>query len=104
MYSSKGGKSFPAIIDHSFVLKVEPILMKAKVDIMFVGHTHSYERTCAVYNGNCKGMSKKDKNGVDTYDGTNYAAPIHVIAGMAGFQLDAFTATPKVISSISNVA
>lgn len=98
MYSSKGGKSiYPALIDPSFVLAVEPVLMRSKVDIMFVGHHHNYERTCAVYNGKCYGTIKKDKNGVETYYGKKYTAPVHIIAGMAGFALDPFTTSPKVI-------
>ena len=35
----------------------------------------------------------KDVNGIDTYDNSNYRAPIHVVIGMAGFTLDGFSNT-----------
>lgn len=35
-------------------------------------------------------MPKKDSNGIDTYDHSNYTAPVHAIIGMAGFSLDKF--------------
>lgn len=57
---------------------------------MLFGHVHNYERTCAVYDNECKGMPTKDKDGVDTYDNNNYTAPVHAIIGMAGFTLDNF--------------
>ncbi|OAY84903.1 putative inactive purple acid phosphatase 24 [Ananas comosus] len=66
-----------------------------QVDLVFFGHVHNYERTCAVYGGECKGMPKKDKNGVDTYDNSNYTAPVHVVVGTGGFVLDSFSHNPK---------
>ena len=32
---------------------VEPLLRAGKVNLMLVGHQHSYERSCPVYNGSC---------------------------------------------------
>jgi acid phosphatase type 7 len=64
------------------------------VDLVFLGHVHNYERACAVYKRKCKGMPKKDAGGIDTYDNSNYTAPVHVIAGAGGFSLDNF---PKII-------
>ncbi|KAG1365469.1 putative inactive purple acid phosphatase 24 [Cocos nucifera] len=61
-----------------------------QVDLVLFGHVHNYERTCAVYDDECKGMPTKDKDGVDTYDNNNYKAPVHAIIGMAGFTLDNF--------------
>jgi len=55
------------------------------------GHVHNYERTCALYNGKCKANPVKDDSGIDTYDNTNYTAPVHAIIGMAGFTLDKFS-------------
>ena len=55
------------------------------------GHVHNYERTCAVYQGECKAMPTKDANGVDTYNNSNYSAPVQAVIGMAGFSLDKFT-------------
>ncbi|XP_071720611.1 probable inactive purple acid phosphatase 27 isoform X1 [Rutidosis leptorrhynchoides] len=84
MYTSCGG------VDPTFVLTVEPLLIKNKVDLVLFGHVHNYERTCAVYGNECKAMPKKRGNGVDTYDNNNYTAPVHAIIGMAGFRLDTF--------------
>ena len=36
-------------------------------------------------------MPTKDVNGVDTYDNSNYNAPVQAVIGMAGFTLDNFT-------------
>lgn len=33
----------------------------------------------------------KDENGIDTYDNSNYTAPIQAVIGMAGFTLDNFS-------------
>jgi hypothetical protein len=61
------------------------------VDLVFFGHVHNYERTCAVYQGDCRGKPKKDANGIDTYDNNNYTAPVHAVVGAAGFKLDGFS-------------
>lgn len=58
--------------------------------MVLFGHVHNYERTCAVYENECKAMPKKDSSGIDTYDSSKYAAPVHAIIGMAGFTLDQF--------------
>lgn len=60
------------------------------------GHVHNYERTCAVYNNECKGMPQKDASGSDVYDNGNYTAPVQAVIGMAGFSLDKF---PKTVVS-----
>jgi len=69
-----------------------------QVDLALFGHTHNYERTCSVLQHECKALPKKDKNGVDTYDGRNYSAPVQLVIGMAGFTLDTFS-TNVIISS-----
>lgn len=61
-----------------------------QVDLVLFGHVHNYERTCSIYQNQCKAMPTKDKNGVDTYDNRNYSAPVHAVIGMAGFTLDKF--------------
>lgn len=91
MYTSSPGNPIFPSVDRQFVDSVEPLLRASKVDLALFGHVHNYERTCAVYDKKCKGMPKKDANGVDTYDNSNYTAPVHAIIGMAGFQLDNFT-------------
>jgi hypothetical protein len=58
--------------------------------LVLFGHVHNYERSCSVYENECKALPRKDKNGIDTYDHSNYSAPVHVVVGMAGFTLDKF--------------
>ncbi|XP_027354282.1 probable inactive purple acid phosphatase 27 [Abrus precatorius] len=88
MYTSYSGFSS---VDGNFVKDVEPLLLENKVDLVLFGHVHNYERTCSVYQNECKSMPTKDKNGVDTYDNSNYTAPVHAVIGMAGFTLDQFS-------------
>ncbi|KAK1370470.1 Purple acid phosphatase [Heracleum sosnowskyi] len=96
MYSTPGdGLILIPSVDTDFVAAVEPLLLSNRVDLALFGHVHNYERTCAVYGGECKAMPKKDANGVDTYDNTNYKAPVHAIIGMAGFKLDSFSSTAE---------
>ncbi|ONK71228.1 uncharacterized protein A4U43_C04F6200 [Asparagus officinalis] len=88
MYSSVS--SIPPSTDSRFVKSIEPLLMEYKVDLVLFGHVHNYERTCAIYQKECKAMPKKGKDGIDTYDNNNYTGPVHAIIGMAGFSLDEF--------------
>ncbi|KAK1316388.1 putative inactive purple acid phosphatase 27 [Acorus calamus] len=71
---TQGG--FLPSVDPDFVKSIEPLLLDNKVDLVLVGHVHNYERTCAVFDKECKGMPKKDKDGIDTYDNRNYSAPV----------------------------
>ncbi|KHN11728.1 Putative inactive purple acid phosphatase 27 [Glycine soja] len=77
--------------ENKFMKAVEPLLLENKVDLVLFGHVHNYERTCSVFQNECKSMPTKDKNGMDTYDGRNYSAPVHAVIGMAGFTLDKFS-------------
>ncbi|KAB1228219.1 putative inactive purple acid phosphatase 27 [Morella rubra] len=88
MYTSSNADTS---VDSSFVDSVEPLLLQYQVDLALFGHVHNYERTCAVYQGQCLALPTKDANGVDTYDNSNYNAPVQAIIGMAGFALDNFT-------------
>jgi hypothetical protein len=74
-----------------------------QVDLVLFGHVHNYERSCSVYENECKALPRKDKNGIDTYDHSNYSAPVHVVVGMAGFTLDKFSnyVSKSHISSLS---
>ncbi|KAA8537299.1 hypothetical protein F0562_027014 [Nyssa sinensis] len=92
MYSSSDSIGIIPSVDDRFVQAVEPLLLANKVDLVFFGHVHNYERTCAVYQKQCKAMPKKDGNGIDVYDNSNYSAPVQAIIGMAGFTLDKFPA------------
>ncbi|KAJ8900268.1 hypothetical protein K2173_024908 [Erythroxylum novogranatense] len=91
MYSSGTGLFS---VDKLFAAAVEPLLLKSKVDLALFGHVHNYERTCSVYQKKCLAMPTKDGNGVDTYNHTNYVAPVQAVIGMAGFSLDGFIETP----------
>uniref|UniRef100_A0A2N9EWZ4 Purple acid phosphatase n=1 Tax=Fagus sylvatica TaxID=28930 RepID=A0A2N9EWZ4_FAGSY len=87
MYTSSDGLFN---VDKNFVEAVEPLLLDNKVDLALFGHVHNYERTCAIYQGECKAMPTTDENGINTYDNNNYSAPVHAVIGMAGFTLDKF--------------
>lgn len=91
MYTSGSGGG----ADQGFLDAVEPLLLDNKVDLVLFGHVHNYERTCSVYQNECKAMPKKDQSGVDTYDHSNYSAPVQVVIGMAGFSLDDFLDEPS---------
>ncbi|KAJ4711572.1 Purple acid phosphatase [Melia azedarach] len=85
MYSS-----LTSSVDKNFVDAVEPLLLDNKVDVVLFGHVHNYERSCSVYNQKCLGMPRKDSDGIDTYDHSNYTAPVQAVIGMGGFTLDKF--------------
>ncbi|KQK10182.1 nucleotide pyrophosphatase/phosphodiesterase [Brachypodium distachyon] len=102
MYSSI--QSILPSVDPNFVASVEPLLLNNMVDLVFFGHVHNYERTCAVYQGKCKSMPKKDANGIDTYDNSNYTAPVHAIVGAGGFSLDGFSSINRKSWSVSRVS
>ncbi|KAL9370109.1 hypothetical protein Peur_041308 [Populus x canadensis] len=87
MYSSTDGFS----TDDKFTKAVEPLLVQYKVDMVLFGHVHNYERTCSVYESNCLAIPSKDRNGIDTYDHSNFSAPMQAVIGMAGFSLDNFS-------------
>ncbi|XP_048330082.2 probable inactive purple acid phosphatase 27 [Ziziphus jujuba] len=87
MYTSSSGLTN---VDQNFVDEVEPLLLDNKVDLALFGHVHNYERTCSIYDGECKGMPTKDKTGIDVYDHSNYTATVQAVIGMAGFKLDKF--------------
>ncbi|XP_021887436.1 probable inactive purple acid phosphatase 27 [Carica papaya] len=92
MYSTGIGISN---VDKNFVDVVEPLLLENKVDLALFGHVHNYERSCSVYESHCFSMPEKNENGIDTYDHSNYSAPVQVVIGMAGFTLDKFSLAEK---------
>ena len=53
---------------------VEPLLLRHGVDMVWVGHHHSYQRTCRVANGTCLGSSAEQ----------GVRAPIHITMGTGG--------------------
>lgn len=62
-------------------LHLEPLLAKYRVDLVFSGHYHSYERTCPVFQGRC--FSEKLPSGLEKAH-----APVHIMVGSAGADLD----------------
>lgn len=60
------------------------------MDLALWGHVHNYERTCAVNNSQCLNYPIRDNGGFDNYKSSMYSAPVHVIIGMSGFELDSF--------------
>ncbi|CAM6025197.1 unnamed protein product [Sphagnum balticum] len=86
-------------VDPSFLPAIEPLLLNGKVDLAVWGHVHNYERTCAVYKSKCL-ASPSNVNGVDTYNNTDYKAPVHAVIGMAGFTLDSFSTAPHTWSLV----
>jgi hypothetical protein len=54
---------------------LEDLLVKYHVNLALWGHHHSYQRTCPIYNMTCGG----------------YEFPVHVVIGMAGFELSLTT-------------
>ncbi|XP_038690624.1 probable inactive purple acid phosphatase 27 isoform X1 [Tripterygium wilfordii] len=88
MYSStKGG----ANVNKNFVSAVEPLLRKYKVDLAIWAHVRNYERTCNVYESQCVALPKKVEDEGETYDASNYTAPVHVVVGTGGATLDQFS-------------
>ena len=70
MYSSQLCEDADNKTSFIFRRNVEPLLLQHRVDVVMVGHQHSYERTCRVRNGTCVG---DDQHGV-----------VHITAGSAG--------------------
>ncbi|CAA0831306.1 Probable inactive purple acid phosphatase 27 [Striga hermonthica] len=91
-------------VDHMFIDAIEPLLLQNKVDLVLFGHIYNYERTCAVYQKMCLSMPTKEGNGIDTYDNTNYTAPVHAIIGMAGFTIEEFPTDRNNNWSLSRIA
>jgi hypothetical protein len=77
MYTSELNTTFNGTWLMSEYLKesLEDLLLKYQVDVAFWGHVHNYERTCPLYNRQCRG------------DYNNPQAPVHFVIGMAGQSL-----------------
>lgn len=59
VYTTQLNEEGDYLVSLGFRENVEPLLKEYKVNLMLVGHQHSYERSCPVYNGTCAkdGMS-----------------------------------------------
>jgi hypothetical protein len=73
----------------------EPLLAKYKVDLVFAGHIHAYERSCPIsFDGQCvtsakeSGSKQKTKlmgsDGLMGGDGEDVHGTVHVVGGAAG--------------------
>jgi len=63
---------------------LSPLLAKYKVDAVFQGHQHNYERTAAVYAATGEVLSLPDARNVYT----NPAGPVYIVAATSGAILD----------------
>ncbi|RMX63691.1 hypothetical protein DD238_006494 [Peronospora effusa] len=72
MYSSQLNIEPDMEVSYHFQEEVEDLIYKHRVNVMLVGHEHSYERTCPVYRKKC----------VENGKGT-----VHLVVGSAGYPL-----------------
>ncbi|TMW69458.1 hypothetical protein Poli38472_001614 [Pythium oligandrum] len=73
MYTTQLGEDADLNVSKYYRKEMEDLLWTYKVNLMLVGHQHSYERSCAVRDGKCT----KDDVG-----------PVHIIVGSAGAGLE----------------
>uniref|UniRef100_K3WAJ5 Purple acid phosphatase n=1 Tax=Globisporangium ultimum (strain ATCC 200006 / CBS 805.95 / DAOM BR144) TaxID=431595 RepID=K3WAJ5_GLOUD len=73
MYSTQLGMESDMVVAKHFRDEVEELIYMNRVNLMLVGHQHAYERSCPVYKGECVEDEK---------------APVHIVVGSAGFELD----------------
>jgi len=74
---------------------LEPLMLRYGVDLGVYGHHHSYQRTCPLARGECvraAAAAGGTRGGGGGNDGAGEGkkgpgAPVHVVAGMAGFVL-----------------
>lgn len=62
-------------------LPTADLIYKYRVNLMLVGHQHSYERSCAVFNKTCVPSGQ---------------APVHIVVGSAGAGLETGGFSPLV--------
>jgi len=70
MYETETGCDGDFALSLAFREEVEPLLHASRVNLMMVGHQHSYERSCAAFQGECV---------ADGVSGT-----VHMVVGSAG--------------------
>ena len=81
MYTTQLDETDDYKVSLGFRENVEPLLKKYKVNLMLVGHQHSYERSCPVYNDTCV---------PDRVSGTT-----HMVVGSAGATREKGGFSPK---------
>lgn len=73
MYTTQERENADYIVSTHFRQEMDPLFHQYKVNLMLVGHQHSYERSCPVYMGNC----------IPSGEGTT-----HIVVGSAGAGLE----------------
>lgn len=74
MYTTQAMEMSDYNVSLHFRQEVEPLLKRYKVNLMMVGHQHSYERSCAAYAGKCVP--------------TGEHGTVHMVVGSAGASLE----------------
>ena len=77
MYETETACDSDYALSLAFRQEVEPLLYKHRVNLMLVGHQHSYERSCPAFNGECV---------ADGVSGT-----VHMVVGSAGARVQSGT-------------
>lgn len=89
LYTTQLGEDADLAVALQFRAELEELLWTYKVNLVLVGHQHSYERSCAVRAGEC------------TPDGVG---PVHVVVGSAGAGLEQQGFSPAIGNwSVSHV-
>jgi len=74
LYTTQGHEEADYNVSLHFRAQLEPLLRRYKVDLVLVGHQHSYERVCAAFAGTCVPPGER---------GTT-----HMVVGSAGATLE----------------
>jgi len=77
MYETETACDSDYALSLAFRQEVEPLLHRSKVNLMVVGHQHSYERSCAAFQGEC------------VQDGVS--GTVHMVVGSAGAHVQSGT-------------
>jgi len=77
MYSSQLCEDGDNKTSFIFRKNVEHLLLQYQVDVVMVGHQHSYERTCSLHNGTCVEQGEEQKQ-------NQVHGVVHITAGSAG--------------------
>jgi len=88
IYSADADEENAHIPGGALSVALEPLLLKYKVDVVFEGHQHCYDRTASVYNGTVMGLP--DASG--TY--TSPPATIYINQATSGAVMDSKFITP----------
>jgi hypothetical protein len=79
-------KDFPIVGKEGNQFGLEALLKKYKVDMVFSGHTHHYERSWPA--------ASTSGDVVAQHNYTNPASPVYIVAGLSGVGPDSFALPP----------